>query len=153
MSDQPNSPAAPKVIYRLDLALAADPDQVTRTQQLTLNKAKPYLGLRGTYGLFASREWWQNLSNRTIPLFWVSGGIERVYSAGQDRPADTNTITVKLDDQSHHEAPIYCNESADRALYKVGSRINILYAREERKPAPDGSKRYSDIVVEVSISV
>ena len=40
-------------VYTLAVALAQDPARVARTQSLTLDSAKPHMGL----GLFASDAW------------------------------------------------------------------------------------------------
>lgn len=48
-------PAA-KIVYRLAIDLAGDPEHVALAQALTLNAAKPEMGLSERYGLFGSDE-------------------------------------------------------------------------------------------------
>ena len=47
-----------KVVYSLRNDLEKDLSRVRDTQSLTLNDAKPMLGLKGNKGLFGSEEWW-----------------------------------------------------------------------------------------------
>ena len=53
-----NTQTPMKLVYLLSEELKADPEYVSLTQALTLDKSKPYVGLNGTYGLFGSQEWW-----------------------------------------------------------------------------------------------
>ncbi|MGK5007668.1 hypothetical protein [Janthinobacterium sp. LB2P70] len=45
-----------KPVYTLAKALAQDPARIVKMQFLTLDITRPYMGLKGSHGLFASDE-------------------------------------------------------------------------------------------------
>ena len=149
------SPIPMRRVYLLSKELEADPEQVALAQALTLNAAKPHLGLKGAHGLFASPEWWANIEQRKMPLLLVSGVIQRAYVAGQDESAVNNGVDLRLDDGSIRSDGIYTNDKNDVALFREGHRVAILYAQDEMKqqPAFDGGIDYSDIALEVAVSL
>lgn len=67
-----------KLVYLLSEELKADPEYVSLTQALTLDKSKPYVGLNGTYGLFGSQEWWDSINQGKMPLLSLSGVIKKL---------------------------------------------------------------------------
>src|SRR5690606_27061228 len=85
-----------KVVYQLADELARNPVHVELVQALTLDAAKPLLGLKGKHGLFGSAEWWENIRRRRIRTEVRSGVIERTYFAGQGsrRGDQVNSITL-----------------------------------------------------------
>jgi hypothetical protein len=145
-----------KVVYQLADELARNPEHVELVQALTLNTAKPLLGLRGKHGLFGSKEWWESIRRRRIRTEVRSGVIERTYFAGQDsrRGDRVNSVTLRLDDGSALDEGIYATEKQDAHLFVPGARVLIAYALDELKqqPAPNGDANYSRIVLEVAIS-
>lgn len=144
-----------KLVYQLDEDLKNDQERVSLTQNLTLDKSRPFLGLRGTHGLFASYEWWDNILQRKMPLLFVSGVIQRAYIAGQDQQGVNNMVDLKLDDGSVRAVGIYTNDKADVQLFKPGYRVSIVYALDELKkqPAPDGRVNYSKVALEMAVSL
>ena len=56
-----------KVVYSLRNDLEKDPSKVRDAQSLTLNDARPMLGLKGNRGLFGSEEWWSNIESGVKP--------------------------------------------------------------------------------------
>ena len=88
-------------VYTLAVALAQDPARVARTQSLTLDSAKPLMGLQGRHGLFARRMVGQHQSRR-IQMQTVTGNIERTYFAGQGsrRGDQVNSFILRLADGS-----------------------------------------------------
>lgn len=143
-----------KVVYRLEDELRNDPEQVRLAQVLTLDPLRPQIGLRGKWGLFGSPEWWGNIRSGVVPLRRVSGAISRMYVSGQDLAQKDNTFDLLCDDGSVLMESCYATEHKGEELYRVGARVEILYALDELKlqPADDGGVNYSDIVLEVAVS-
>jgi hypothetical protein len=143
-----------KRVFQLEDRLREDPVQVQLAQALTLNPLRPRMGLRGTYGLFGSAEWWASIRERRMPLLYLTGVVQRAYVAGQDESASNNTIDLKLDDGSVVMTGIYVNNEADVALFRPGCRVGIVYALDELKmqPASDGGVNYLEIELEMAVS-
>lgn len=144
-----------RCVYLLSEELQLDPGQIALTQALTLNQAKPQMGLKGTHGLFGSSEWWASIQERRMPLLFISGVITRVYVAGQDDSGINNTIDLLQDDGSVRTVGIYVNKPDDARLFQVGHRAEIVYVLDELKlqPARDGGVNYSKIALEMTVSV
>ena len=89
-------------VYTLAVALAQDPARVARTQSLTLDSAKPHMGLKGRHGPFASDAWWDSIKAGRIQTQTVTGNIERTYFAGQESCLDdqVNIFSLRLADGS-----------------------------------------------------
>ena len=143
-------------VYTLTEALAQDPARVTRTQSLTLDSAKPLMGLKGRHGLFASDAWWDSIKAGRIQTQTVTGSIERTYFAGQDsrRGDQVNSVTLRLADGSTVDESIYTHRKQDSALFVPGATVTMVYALDELKeqPAADGRVNVARIVLEMSIS-
>ena len=143
-------------VYTLTEALAQDPARVTRTQSLTLDSAKPLMGLKGRHGLFASDAWWDSIKAGRIQTQTVTGSIERTYFAGQDsrRGDQVNSFTLRLADGSTVDESIYTHRKQDSALFVPGATVTMVYALDELKeqPAADGRVNVARIVLEMSIS-
>lgn len=143
-----------KTVYDLATDLKADPQHVELAQALTLNSAKPEMGLKGKHGLFGSDTWWTNLRMGKIPTLEISGKIERAYCAGQGDTGAANTIDLRTDDGSLEMVGIYLNDERDVGLFQLGRRARILYALDELKkqPGPNGDINYSRIAVEMAVA-
>ncbi|WP_426088851.1 hypothetical protein [Janthinobacterium sp. PSPC1-1] len=143
-------------VYTLAAALAQDPARVAKTQSLTLDSAKPHMGLQGRHGLFASDAWWDSIKAGRIQMQTVTGNIERTYFAGQDsrRGDQVNSFTLRLADGSTVDESIYMHRKQDIALFVPGAMVTMVYALDELKeqPAADGSVNVARIVLEMSIS-
>jgi len=144
-----------KLVYRLEERLRKDPELVRSAQALTLNPAKPRLGVRGTHGLFGSPEWWASIRQGRMTLLRRDGVVQRAYVAGQDPSDRNNTIDLKLADGSVHMTGIYVNDPQDADLFHPGSRVGIVYALDELKdqPAEDGGVNYLKMALEMAVSV
>jgi hypothetical protein len=144
-----------KRVYLHSEELKTHPERVAKAQALTLNSAKPLLGLKGTYGLYGSPEWWANIEERRMPLLFVSGVIRHMYFAGQDGPKEKNSFELLLENGSTRNEGIYANDKADIPLFRPGCRVEIVYALDEMKdqPAPDGGINYSEIPLEMAVSL
>lgn len=144
-----------KPVFNLANELAGDPNRIRLTQELTLNAARPEMGLRGDNGLFGSPTWWQNLSNGKIPTLEIVGIIDRTYCAGQGDSGPPNMVDLLTDAGSIEAVGIYVNDKADVALFKPGRRVSVVYALEKLKkqPASDGGVNYSRVAVKMSVSM
>jgi len=143
-----------KRVYWLSAELSSNPKRVELAQALTQDRTRPYMGLKGNYGLFASSEWWNNINQRVIPLRFVTGTVVRAYEAGQDRIGKNNTVDLLIDDGSTVPVGIYVNNPKDIALFKPGVMVEIVYALDELKQrARDGSVDYSKVALEMTVSV
>lgn len=151
------SGVAMKRVYLLSAELKADPEQVALAQALTLNASKPRMGLKGTLGLFGSPEWWANIEQRKMPLLLVQGTIHSTYYAGMTNESnqEINSFELRLDDGTVRREGFYTNDKVDRSLFQAGHRVEIVYALDElkRQPAEDGGINYSDIVLEMAVSL
>jgi len=143
-----------KVVYRLEVDLADDPEHVVLAQALTLNAAKPQMGLSGKYGLFGSDEWWSSIANGRMPLEHHSGVITRAYRSGQDSSGANNTIDIIVDDDSICTVGIYSNDPKDVALFLPGHAAAITYALDELKPqaAINSGSPYSKVALKMAVS-
>ncbi|MCA3175839.1 MAG: hypothetical protein ING36_09920 [Burkholderiales bacterium] len=144
-----------RLVYSLPQALKNNPKDVALAQALTLDNTRPLLGLKGTYGLYGSQQWWANIEQRKMPLLLISGIIQRVYVTGMDDYDQNNTIDLLLDDGSIRMEGIYVNNEADIKLFRVGCRVELVCVLDElkRQPAPDGNVNYLEIPLEVAVSL
>jgi len=72
-----NTKTPMKLVYLLSEELKADPEYVSLTQSLILDKSRHYFGLNGAYGLFGSQEWWDSITQGKMPLLSLSGVIKK----------------------------------------------------------------------------
>jgi len=152
--DLDKSPVKMKLVYQLAVDLQNDPEHVASAQALTLDESRPYLGLKGTYGLFGSEQWLSNLRNGVMATKYVVGIITSVYTAGQDSTDEDppNAFDLLTDDGTETSDSFYANDEADLALFKVGARVEALYALDPLKYS-HGERRYSETTVEMAVSV
>jgi hypothetical protein len=143
-----------KLVYQLAQELKSDPEQVRLAQALTLDTSRPFMGLKGTFGLFGSQQWWSNIAEGKLPLLRVSGIVRSTYVAGQDE-TEINSMELMLEDGSVRLEGIYANDKRDRQLFRVGHRVEVVYALEELKRAsgPPGSANYAEIPLEMAVSL
>ncbi|MEB5477518.1 hypothetical protein [Acinetobacter pollinis] len=137
-------------IYSLKKHLEDYPEEVILVQKMTLNDKKPFLGMKGKYGLYGSNEWWGNMNNKTIPQKMIQGIITKVYTTGWEE-FKKNTIDIMLNDKSIIVEGMYCNNN-DINMYKVGKKIEIYYFSEEQKMKRDNGKNIIlDYILDVYI--
>lgn len=141
-------------VYWLTRSLEEDPKHVEIVRALTLNRQKPFMGLKGTMGLFASSEWWNNINQGVMPLKFVSGTVVKVYEAGQDRTGRPNNVQLKTSDGTLEDVGIYLNDKKDARLFRVGVHVELVYALDELKSQPDrnGGTAYSEVALEMAVS-
>ncbi|MFJ2453664.1 hypothetical protein ACIOWK_18425 [Pseudomonas protegens] len=144
-----------RLVYQLAEELRRDPEQVFLVRSLTLDKNRPLLGLKGSFGLFGSKEWWGNISCGVMPAKKISGVIVRIYYSGQDGDMPDNTMDVMLDEGVLCTEGIYVHDEEDVSFYQVGSRVEVFYVLDPLKDeslSRDQSGA-SKIVIEVAVSV
>ena len=144
-----------KIVYRLIDELKDDPERLAITQSLTLNTSKPLSGLKGTFGLFGSEEWWENIKQGKMPLLLLGGIVRRAYIADQDGTNENDTIDLLLSDGTVRAVGIYVNDEKDASLFRVGHTAEIAYALDELKQQPgvDGGINYSKVALEMAVSL
>lgn len=143
-----------KLVYQLSEELKADPQQIALAQALTLDFLRPTLGLKGTYGLFGSSQWWKNITDGIMPLKKISGVVQRVYVSGQDESDGENAFEILLSDGSCLNESFYFNNAEDCQLFKPGHQVEIVYALDDLKSqsTQGGEAGVSEIVLEMAIS-
>lgn len=150
-----NTKTPMKLVYLLSEELKADPEYVSLTQSLILDKSRHYFGLNGAYGLFGSQEWWDSITQGKMPLLSLSGVIKKAYVAGQDPSDFNNTIGLLLDDGSIQSVGIYTNQDEDLIFFDKGHRASIVYALDELKPKAmlNFGQKYNKIALEIAVSL
>lgn len=144
-----------KIVYELSKEVEANPQSVVDTHLLTLDDSRPEIGLKGRHGLYASDEWWDSLYQGEMETLYISGVIIEAYVAGSDHSNDNNEIDLLMSDGTVQSIGIYVNNPADVSLFRVGCRVDVIYALDELKkqPSHDGGINYLKIVLEMAISL
>jgi hypothetical protein len=144
-----------KLVYRLQYDLEIDRERVSLTRSLTLDKTRPLIGLKGTYGLFGTSGWWSSIHQGQMPLLFVSGVILRAYVAGQDKRQANNMVDLELKDGSVRAVGIYVNDKNYVQLFRPGYKASVVYALDELKqqPASDGGVNYTKVALEMAVSL
>ena len=132
--------------------LKNDPAQVAAAQALTLDSSRPF-GLKGTFGLFGSGEWWQNIERGIAPVTHMHGVISKVYAEGMHN--EGRGFEIVTNDGTSHKYSCVTNQRKDQKKYVVGKKIHVSYVKEPLKnpmPSPNGTTNiYSEIVLEISV--
>lgn len=144
-----------KLVWELAEDLRLNPDRVSKTQALTLDKGRPLMGLKGTAGLFGSPEWWDSIASGRISTVKHMGRITKLVFAGQDARwgDEVNSFEMTLDNGGVTLESIRASRKQDRLLFKTGTRVLATYALDELKkqPGPDGSVNRHAILLEMRI--
>lgn len=148
-----DSEVAMKVVYTLLQDLKNNPTRVDRVRATTLNDSKPYLGLAGTQGLFASKEWWRAIIDGDLEVVFFSGTIRRLFIPGMPGDAISEPdFECVSDDGEVRISSRYANDPSDLELFQVGKRVKMAYVLDQLKaPRSDGTADYADILLELSI--
>ena len=140
---------AVKTIYNL----REDRGRIAKAQAASLS-SKPF-GLKATHGLFGSEEWWHNLETGVIPLIRRTGNITRLFRAGMHNESQCFEMGVTGGQKFQYDC--VAMDRTDRAVYKVGAYIELLFVEEELKqPVLTASgavyDTHSHILIEIRIS-
>ncbi|MCH7329444.1 hypothetical protein [Acinetobacter modestus] len=145
-----------KLVYQVRVKIEQNPKHVKAVQALTLNQSRPTHGLNGTYGLYGSAEWLNNLELGVIPRKKITGLIRRIYIVDMDESEGPDTMDVVLDcDGKTVSKGIFFNDENDLQLFEVGKRVEILYYIEEMKAVDHstGEKVKHEFVLEMAVSI
>lgn len=122
------------LVYHVRDKIRKDPNYIKKVQALTLNELRPMHGLKGTYGLYGSLEWLNNLESGTIPRQEISGTIRRIYTTDMDNRNIPDTMDIELKDIGKIvKQGIFLNNESDINLFMAGKRIEIIYYIEDMK--------------------
>ena len=120
-----------KEIYTLERDLESNPKRVELAQKLTLDDSRPSMGLKGTYGLFASEKWWYNFHKNKIPKVIYDGVIESIYFSGMHN--ESKSFTLRLDGGGIYKYSLVADHKSDLKLYKEGARLKVITYIEKMK--------------------
>lgn len=89
-----------ELVYEFSKDMLNNPNMIKDTHKLTLDESRPFMGIRGDKGLFATQEWWNNIYDRVIPSEIKSGVITRTYAAGMESLGQVNSFEY-LDEEGN----------------------------------------------------
>lgn len=141
-----------RLVYSVLKEIELKPEEVRAAQKLTLNKNRA-LGLNGSYGLYGSDEWINNLKAEIIPRIKIEGVIESVYKVGMYESDEVNSVEIVTSKGGLIHKGIYVNYKKDIPFFKVGKRIEMIFFMEDLKHFDPIIKQYKkhDFVYEVWI--
>ena len=114
-----------KIVY----SLRDDRDYIAKVQAASLSP-KPF-GLKATDGLFGSEQWWRNIEAGIIPLIRFSGTITRLVRTGMHN--ESESFEMLTPDGTSFKYDCIAADRRDRKLYRVGSRVELSFVRQELK--------------------
>ncbi len=120
-----------KLIYDLAVRLADHPEDVSASQALTLDESRPNIGLKGAYGLFASDEWWANLTSGMIPTTCYDGIISSLQFEGMHN--EGRAFSLRLNNGVEYTYSCVANHAAERSAYQIGRKARITTYTEPMK--------------------
>jgi hypothetical protein len=143
-----------KLVYSVCNEVRDNPAKVAAAQKLTLNKKRSQ-GLKGTYGLYGSQEWLDNLQSGRIPQRKVSGIIRQAYKDGMYESDNANTIEIETELGSVEHMSIYANNDNDILLFQKGKKVEVSYFIEDLKriEVTTGENKTYDFVYEMKVEV
>jgi len=143
-----------KMVYSVLDEIKSRPDKVEAAQKLSLDKKRPQ-GLNGTYGLYGSVDWLNNLKEGIIPQKRAKGVVQRTYKVGMYDSDEVNTIELMTEGGCVIQSGIFVNDVKDAALFEIDKRVEILYFIEDLKAKDAVTGRYKtyDFVYEMRVEV
>ena len=150
--DLSSYPIELELVYEFSKDMTNDPHLIRDTHQLTLDKSRPFMGLRGDKGLFGTQEWWENIHAKVIPSDIKSGVITRTYVAGIENLAQDNSFEYVDDTGKLHDEGIYTLNKNKRSLFRLNHLVVIYYAYDEMKASTIEDPDYLCNVIEMAIS-
>lgn len=137
-----------QLVYSLKNELTSDPGQLAAVQALTLDLSRPF-GLKGTFGLFGSDEWWQSIKTGRLQKTELSGVITLIGRAGMHN--ESPVFNARLDNGDHYTYDTVADIKKGIKQYIVGKRVKIVLVREPLKNPSASRGTHSDIVLEIWI--
>lgn len=142
-----------KTIFSLREQINQDPAYVAAVQARTLDNSSLPGGLKGTYGLFGSEVWWENIAKKVANVIRLDGVITRVYFEGMHN--EGRGFEMRREDGSVYKYSCVANEKKNLKRYTVGKKIELIYVVEELKNpiqvGAAGLENYTDTILEISI--
>ena len=133
-------------VYSLKNELASDPGHVATVQALTLDLSRPF-GLKGTFGLFGSEEWWQSIESGKLQKMELTGVITSLGRAGMNN--ESPVFNARLDNGGHYTYDTVADTKKGVKKYIVGKRIKIVLVRDPLKSPSASRGTHSEIVLEI----
>lgn len=143
-----------KTVYSLSEDLNRNPKKVELTQARTLDNRSLPGGLKGTYGLFGSDEWWHNIFKEVIPVTRLMGMVTRIYREGMHN--EGLGFEMEVSDGSTFRYSCVVNQHRNLKLYQVGKKITFEYATEPLKnpiATPNGYETTTRITLKVELEL
>lgn len=127
--------------------------KIKQIHQLTTDETRPLFGIKGDYGLYATREWWDSIDKGLIKIEIHIGLITKTFKSGQDNVNKDNAFTfISLIDGKSYDESIYCFNNGDYSFFKEGHFIFIVYALDELKMSTENNIQYSKTVLEMAVT-
>ena len=150
--DLSSYPIGLELVYEFSKDMLNNLDMIKDTHKLTLDKSRPFMGIRGDKGLFATQEWWNNIHDRVIPSEIKSGVITRTYVAGMESLGQVNSFEYLDEEGNSHDEGIYTLHTNQRNLFKLNHLVVICYAYDEMKASTVENPVFCPAVIEMAIS-
>jgi hypothetical protein len=131
-----------KPVYRL----RDDSARIASVQKATLSTTD--YGIKQTHGLFGSDEWWQHITDGTLPMHTVRGTITRVFMSGHN---DWPEFEMRDDSGLLSRWTRETNRREDDVLYEPGRAIEIDVVRQHHKPTTWTKDSETKVVLEIRI--
>lgn len=141
-----------ELVYEFSRDITNDPDMIRDTHKLTLDDSRPFMGLRGDKGLFATQEWWNNIHAKVIPSEIKSGVITRTYAAGMESLAQDNSFEYIDEKGNLHDESIYTLDKNKSKFFKINHLVVIYYVYDEMKASTTEDPDFCPTVIEMAIS-
>lgn len=140
-------------VYSLRQRLENDAEYVRRVQTLSLDRARPNMGLSTRQGLYGSDEWWRNVESGIIRRAAYSGIIVETFYAGMDSDRRHNSFRMKTDDGRDYSYGMVPKDSSYKGLYAVGHRAEVTTIFVELKQCTaEGSPQILEAPIEIRLS-
>lgn len=150
--DLSSYPVELELVYEFSEDITNNLDMIRDTHKLTLDDSRPFMGLRGDKGLFATQEWWDNIHAKVIPSEIRSGVITKTYTAGMEKSAQDNSFQYIDEEGNSHDESIYTLDENKSKLFKIDHLIVIYYAYDEMKASTTEDPDFCLTVIEMAIS-
>lgn len=135
-----------QLVYSLKNELASDSGQVATAQALTLDLSRPF-GLKGTFGLFGSDEWWQSIEAGRLQKTELEGVITLLGRVGMHN--ESPVFNAHLDNGDHYTYDTVADTKKGVKKYIVGKRIKIVLVRDPLKSPSTSRGTHSESVIEI----
>lgn len=148
-----------KLVYRLADQFAdgtkLHSEEVRRMHAQTLVEAVDG-GIKGNFGLYGTPEWWANIEHGRMPLQRVCGIISGTWGqdeSGNAKMVDVTPLLCMPGSEAVETYPPWTDDTDSRKLFRIGHRVEYVFAQEELKFRGNGQVTYLGIPLEIAISL